>query len=1480
MPLEELSDPRDTINGLIRSRRAFKGTVTRHKSKATSILHLYKKDDDPTQLELILKKWEEALDKYAKSDEVVMTDPMADDKDSDELDLGDHETQFLLFQTKVIGFRRDFNKSQEPTPSPPALDGDGNDGSTHRDHGLPNLTIHLPQTITEDIDLRAFLKWKPTWDNYARLMSLSLRPQSTQISVFWQCCSPGFFRIVEHSIGIKADTGRSVNEIIQLIILHLRSLRNRHIDLKEFLSIRQKDGQDYSSVCNEIKELGEYADTANITEDQLNIGILVQAMKSKRDRAKLLEENPKTFEDARRFLLSSESAKQGARQVGFSSTPGPNFSVQANKQSSYSKRKSGFPHAKPTSLPKISEVKKDRGTSSCFCCGGSRHPRRDCPAKEANCTSCGRKGHLSHLCRSISPKSSASIKIGTSRICSIGASTSLLPVKLDVENGSSCVVNAIPDTGAEISVMGLNMFLSSGLHIDLQRPIRNLITAVDGSVLRQTGSFIANVVVDGHVAGDVSIVVCENVKDFYLDLKTCKGLNIISKDFPRPMIPPATTVNSLATSNSPVWSEREEWIKSLPEHSSDPELFKTIEEKLHLIYARVFDDSSQLRSMIGPIVGEPMRIRLKDNYKPFAIHAARQIAYCIRDLTFKELQYMQDRGIIAPVGDEPSEWCHPVVIAPKPNGKIRFCVDLTKLNTEVIRATHPTKTPAEAVSGFNKDDAYFAKLDLVKGYWQMSLHPDSQHLTTFITPFGRYKFLRAPMGFISTGDSYSYRGDIAMDGLPINKVIDDMGLGRPTLPQLVSLVCDTLERCNKHNLTVNKEKSKLCAAAIDFVGYRVSRNSIEVDQRKTSAIADFPIPTTITDLRSFMGLVNQLGNFSSSVASAAGPLRDLLKKKNEFVWLPDHTQAFTATKKALVSPPVLAMFDQNAQTTLLTDASKLHGLGFALMQRQSDTDPWRLIQCGSRFLQDTETRYAIVELEALAIWWAINKCKVYLLGLPHFVVLTDQKSLVSLFNNFSIDAIDNPKVQNYRTKLLQYSFIVEWKRGKDHSIPDALSRAPVSDPDESDVCDFNLGTIITDSVRQVSEDLLVEDIRRQAREDADYGQLRHAILRGFEPSSLTPYVRLFTKQKRELSLDGELILRGCQLVIPRSAVKDVLRRLHSSHQGVEKTKRRARQAVFWPGYTNDITTTVETCEKCQYYCPSPLPEPLVQEPLPSRPFEIVTSDLFQFGSHHFLVYADRLSGYPLLSRFPSNPSSSDLIHEFRIFFSLMGAPNILRTDNGPQYRSRLFVDFLTEWGVKWTPSSPHHPQSNGHAEVTVKIIKHLVAKHDGNINSDNFHAGLLELRNGPRQDGLSPAQRLFGHPLRSQVPCHWRSFAPKWQQSAEEADKHRLEISHKRKSYFDRFTRPREAIPSGTSVLVQDPNTKRWDSVATIVGKPNHRRYHLRFPSGRVLWRNVKFLRRHRTESSDPPNPPTHEPNDPEPRRSIRLSKAPDRLKY
>lgn len=131
------------------------------------------------------------------------------------------------------------------------------------------------------------------------------------------------------------------------------------------------------------------------------------------------------------------------------------------------------------------------------------------------------------------------------------------------------------------------------------------------------------------------------------------------------------------------------------------------------------------------------------------------------------------------------------------------------------------------------------------------------------------------------------------------------------------------------------------------------------------------------------------------------------------------------------------MYDPQAETVLQTDASRLHDLGFVLLQKPDKSEHWKLIQCGSRFLKHAETRYAMVELEALAIFWAIRKCEVYLAGMSHFIVVTDHKPLETIFNKYSLNAIDNPRVQNYRTKLANYMFTVKWKKGKDHKIPDA-----------------------------------------------------------------------------------------------------------------------------------------------------------------------------------------------------------------------------------------------------------------------------------------------------------------------------------------------------------------------------------------------------------------------------------------------------------
>ena len=588
-------------------------------------------------------------------------------------------------------------------------------------------------------------------------------------------------------------------------------------------------------------------------------------------------------------------------------------------------------------------------------------------------------------------------------------------------------------------------------------------------------------------------------------------------------------------------------------------------------------------------------------------------------------------------------------------------------------------------------------------------------------------------------------------------------------------------------------------------------------------------------------------------------------------------------KKALTSPPILGMFDPKAETVLETDASRLHGFGFALLQKQNDN--WRLIQCGSRFLKDVETRYAMVELEALAILWAIKKCNVYLAGLPFFTVITDHQPLKSLFNQYTLDAIDNPRVQLYRSKLVNYSFKVEWRKGKDHAIPDALSRAPVADPDEEDlglddeVKAYHVNALCA-SAANVCEDLKLTDLRNQGRNDPNYCELIKAIVNDFN-NVTNKYVHQFKKLKDELSVDDDLVLRGRQIVIPPKAVPDILKKLHASHQGIEKTKRRARQSVYWPGFSNDIKTTVENCSECQYYRPSAQPEPMIQEIVPNRAFEMATSDLFLYGGHHYLIYADRYSGFPMVVKFDQAPAASDIISIFRRLFSLLGTPNTLRTDGGPQYKAAQMQTFLKEWGVKWQPSSPYYPQSNGHAEVTVKLIKHLLAKTGGDVNSEDFQSGLLELRNSPREDGLSPAQRLFGHPLRSKVPAHWRSFDKKWQESAEEADRKRMDTADKRKLYYDRSVMPLSDIKAGTTVLVQDPKSKRWDKLADVVGTADKRRYHLRFPSGRVLWRNRKFLRpvKDDYQETDVVQEPRVVPRQKIPRPQRRCSK-PNRLNY
>ena len=206
--------------------------------------------------------------------------------------------------------------------------------------------------------------------------------------------------------------------------------------------------------------------------------------------------------------------------------------------------------------------------------------------------------------------------------------------------------------------------------------------------------------------------------------------------------------------------------------------------------------------------------------------------------------------------------------------------------------------------------------------------------------------------------------------------------------------------------------------------------------------------------------------------------------------------------------------------------------------------------------------------------------------------------------------------------------------------------------------------------------------------------------------------------RHDLWIADELVMYGSRVVIPATLRKDVLRQLHASHQGQDRTLRRARQVVYWPSITNDIRNVVRSCAECAERLPSHAPEPLLIDPPPSRPFERTAADLFQLGGKQFLAYTDRFSGWPAVGTCGRTATSLQVINLLKEWMADKGIPVQLTTDGGPQFTSQAFKQFCDGWGINHTVSSPHHHQANGAAEAAVKAVKTLLSKTtaNGNIN--------------------------------------------------------------------------------------------------------------------------------------------------------------------
>ena len=458
-----------------------------------------------------------------------------------------------------------------------------------------------------------------------------------------------------------------------------------------------------------------------------------------------------------------------------------------------------------------------------------------------------------------------------------------------------------------------------------------------------------------------ALVVPDLCEDMLISWQALIQLKIISKQFPK-------QVNSFATLG--------------PEN--------TVRNELTLAYQDIISDKLNENPMIIP--NTAMHIHLVPNAIPYSINTARLIPLRLQKPAADVIDGLMEKGVIARV-DTPTAWCSPGFFVPKPDGKsVRLVTDYTKLNKFVKRPVHPFPSSKEIIQSIPSSATIFATLDAVHGYFQLALDKESSELTTFLLPSGRYKYLRAPMGLSASSDEWCRHSDVVIEGLPFaKKIVDDILIWASNLTELKQNIKTILDKCREVNITISHKKFKI-GNKLKFAGHIISNQGITPDPDKITAIKAFPQPNNISELRSFLGLANQLAFFLPDFSHLTSNLRKLLSTKNSYTWLDCHSKDFEQTKNVLTSDLLVKAFDPKLETILLTDASRLHGLGFALLQ-QPTPSTHALIMCGSCSLSETQSRYATIELECLAIQYAIHKCTFYLKGLPSFKILTDHKPL-------------------------------------------------------------------------------------------------------------------------------------------------------------------------------------------------------------------------------------------------------------------------------------------------------------------------------------------------------------------------------------------------------------------------------------------------------------------------------------------------------
>lgn len=348
-------------------------------------------------------------------------------------------------------------------------------------------------------------------------------------------------------------------------------------------------------------------------------------------------------------------------------------------------------------------------------------------------------------------------------------------------------------------------------------------------------------------------------------------------------------------------------------------------------------------------------------------------------------------------------------------------------------------------------------------------------------------------------------------------------------------------------------------------------------------------------------------------------------------------------------------------------------------------------------------------------------------------------------------------------------------------------------------------------------------------------------------------LKYYYKCRSDLIFEGGFLFLNHKLIVPKKLRSHMLKLIHDeAHLGIEKCKQRARQIIYWPRMCDDIESYIQNCKVCQTFRVSNQREPF---PVPGRPWENISADLFDFRNRSFIAIIDSYSNWLEIEE-SNDKSAESVINVLKKIFSRLGVPDNLMSDNVP-FNSFKLKSFSAEWNFNLKNSSPRYPQSNGLAEKAVSIGKRILKKKFYEGSQNDIFASLLEYRNSPLPAiGYSPAQLMMGRILKTKIPTSLQLL----KQTIINPNVITNQIIQNRKFqkyYYDRNSKPLKKLENGENIRIRN-NNGIWET-GKVEKQFNQRSYIVRDSEGKLLRRNRRFLNSSRIQSEQSPSDDNYE---------------------